>query len=136
MALLKTHYTVWPSREELQEIERKHVLPAIFQEVYSKITEGNERWNDLDAPDTMLYPWDEKSTYIQKPPFFAGMVCVCVCVCMCVRVYVCACIACMCVCVVLDGRTSTCFSSVICYHTAAFTGKPDKHLQTSIIIIT
>ena len=69
---------IWPSREELQEIERKHVLPAMFEEVYSKLTEGNERWNGLNAPDTQLYPWDEKSTYIQKPPFFAGMVCVCI----------------------------------------------------------
>ena len=74
---------IWPSREELQEIERKHVLPVMFQEVYSKITEGNERWNGLSAPDTQLYPWDEKSTYIQKPPFFTEMVCVCVCVCVC-----------------------------------------------------
>ena len=93
---------IWPSWEELQEIERKHVLPAMFQEVYSKITEGNERWNDLYAPDTMLYPWNEKSTYIQKPPFFTGMVCVyaymCACMyvwvhaCVCVRTYVCVCI--------------------------------------------
>ncbi|XP_065884504.1 cytoplasmic aconitate hydratase-like isoform X2 [Dysidea avara] len=64
---------IWPSREELQEIERNHVLPVMFQEVYSKITQGNERWNGLNAPDTQLYPWDDKSTYIQKPPFFSGM---------------------------------------------------------------
>ena len=83
-------WDIWPSREELQEIERKHVLPAMFQEVYSKITEGNERWNDLDAPDTMLYPWDEKSTYIQKPLFFVGR---CVCVCVCVRACVCVCVS-------------------------------------------
>ena len=114
---------IWPSREELQEIKRKHVLPAMFQEVYSKITEGNERWNDLDTPDTMLYPWDEKSTYIQKPPFFAGMVCVCAyvcacmyvrvhaCVCACMRTYVCVyvwyvCLTCLCVCV--HARTCEC----------------------------
>ena len=81
---------IWPSREELQEIERKHVLPAMFEEVYSKLTEGNEQWNGLNAPNTQLYPWDEKLTYIQKPPFFAGMVCVCsecVCVCVCARVH-------------------------------------------------
>ena len=95
---------IWPSREELQEIERKHVLPAMFQEVYSKITEGNERWNDLDAPDTMLYPWDEKSTYIQKPPFFTGMVCVCVSVCMCVHVRMHVCVgACVRMCVYMCG---------------------------------
>ena len=102
---------IWPSREELQEIERKHVLPAMFQEVYSKITEGNERWNDLDAPDTMLYPWDEKSTYIQKPPFFTGMVCVCVCVCVCECVRVCVC-ACVCVCV-LD-TVCVCMLDTVC----------------------
>ena len=32
---------IWPSWEELQEIERKHVLPAMFEEVYSKLTDGN-----------------------------------------------------------------------------------------------
>ena len=90
---------IWPSREEIQEIERKHVLPAMFEEVYSKLTKGNEHWNGLNAPDTQLYPWDEKSTYIQKPPFFAGMVCVgiwqCIyvlCVCMCLRVFLSVCL--------------------------------------------
>ncbi|WAR29558.1 ACOC-like protein [Mya arenaria] len=34
---------------------------------------GNERWNKLDAPEGMLYPWDDKSTYIQDPPFFQTM---------------------------------------------------------------
>ena len=37
---------------------------------------GNERWNKLDAPDSMLYPWDHQSTYIQSPPFFETMVCI------------------------------------------------------------
>lgn len=35
---------------------------------------GNSNWNSLDAPDTLLYPWDEKSTYIKSPPFFNDMV--------------------------------------------------------------
>ena len=35
---------------------------------------GNPSWNSLDAPETMLYPWDELSTYIKHPPFFANMV--------------------------------------------------------------
>ena len=54
-------------------MEQKHVLPAMFKEVYSKITNGNLQWNSLDAPDSLLYPWDDKSTYIKSPPFFAGM---------------------------------------------------------------
>ncbi|XP_077996557.1 cytoplasmic aconitate hydratase-like [Glandiceps talaboti] len=66
---------VWPTRQEIQEIEKQFVIPAMFKEVYSKIEkgEGNPRWNKLDAPDTLLYPWDEKSTYIKSPPFFETM---------------------------------------------------------------
>ena len=64
---------VWPSREEIQAVERKHVIPSMFKEVYAKITSGNERWNRLEAPEGKLYPWDATSTYIKSPPFFKGM---------------------------------------------------------------
>lgn len=64
---------IWPTREQIHAVEQKYVLPAMFKEVYSKITNGNAQWNSLDAPDSLLYPWDEKSTYIKSPPFFAGM---------------------------------------------------------------
>ena len=64
---------IWPTREQIHAVEQKHVLPAMFEEVYSKITNGNAQWNSLDAPDSLLYPWDDKSTYIKSPPFFAGM---------------------------------------------------------------
>merc|ERR1712096_64707 len=64
---------IWPSREEIQAVETKFVIPAMFQEVYSKITTGNPNWNKLSAPSSILYPWDTSSTYIKHPPFFAGM---------------------------------------------------------------
>ena len=51
----------------------------MFKDVYSKITVGNQRWNDLVAPKTLLYPWDEKSTYIKSPPFLETMVLLPVC---------------------------------------------------------
>ena len=46
----------------------------MFREVYATITEGNSRWNSLEAPDSLLYPWDASSTYIKSPPFFEMMV--------------------------------------------------------------
>ncbi|CAL1283362.1 unnamed protein product [Larinioides sclopetarius] len=64
---------IWPSREEIQEVEAKHVLPAMFKEVYSRIQFGNKRWNSLKAPDGSLYAWNTKSTYIKSPPFFDNM---------------------------------------------------------------
>ena len=46
----------------------------MFKEVYSKVKFGNPSWNSLQASDSLLYSWDEKSTYIKSPPFFENMV--------------------------------------------------------------
>jgi len=55
-------------------MEKKTVIPALFQEVYSKIQTGNPAWNSLETSASLLYPWESKSTYIQPPPFFDDMV--------------------------------------------------------------
>lgn len=61
---------IWPSRSTIQELEQQSVLPVMFQEVYSNITAGSDTWSKLPAPNTVLYPWDDASTYIKNPPFF------------------------------------------------------------------
>lgn len=45
----------------------------MFRDVYARIENGSNSWRSLNAPDDQLYPWDPKSTYIRKPPFFDGM---------------------------------------------------------------
>lgn len=64
---------IWPSKEEIQKVEKQFVVPKLFEDVYSRITTGNVRWNKLDSPEGTLYPWDAKSTYIKHPPFFENM---------------------------------------------------------------
>nr|XP_046236539.1 cytoplasmic aconitate hydratase [Scatophagus argus]XP_046236540.1 cytoplasmic aconitate hydratase [Scatophagus argus] len=64
---------IWPTREEIQAVERMFVIPSMFKEVYEKIEKVNERWNSLVAPSDKLYTWDPKSTYIKSPPFFDGL---------------------------------------------------------------
>ena len=64
---------IWPGKDELHAVEKKFVIPRLFQEVYSTITSSNERWNKLEAPEGTLYPWDNTSTYIKNPPFFDTM---------------------------------------------------------------
>lgn len=61
---------IWPTRKEIQSVEQKYVIPAMFKEVYEKIEKGSSSWANLVAPDGKLYPWDINSTYIQKPPYF------------------------------------------------------------------
>lgn len=65
---------IWPVRAEIQKVELEFVQPVMFSEVYSKISEGNSRWNALEAPQGTLYPWDTGSTYIKHPPFLQNMV--------------------------------------------------------------
>eukprot|EP01084_Bolivina_argentea_P318992 553310_1 len=65
---------VWPTHEEIQTLIKANVTAEIFSGVYSRIKKGNARWDALQVPtDPMQYQWDEKSTYIHNPPFFAQM---------------------------------------------------------------
>uniref|UniRef100_A0A803Y9Z1 aconitate hydratase n=1 Tax=Meleagris gallopavo TaxID=9103 RepID=A0A803Y9Z1_MELGA len=64
---------IWPTRNEIQAVERQFVIPGMFKEVYQKIETVNESWNALDAPSDKLYTWNPKSTYIKSPPFFDGL---------------------------------------------------------------
>ncbi|XP_055355890.1 cytoplasmic aconitate hydratase-like [Paramacrobiotus metropolitanus] len=64
---------IWPTREEVDQLERKVVHPAMFEEVYGSVAAGNSRWNSLDAQPSVLYPWSEMSTYVKYPPYFDGM---------------------------------------------------------------
>jgi len=64
---------IWPSRSDIQDVEKKYVVPSMFKEVYSKIKEGNKQWNSLNTPHSVLYPWNPESTYVQSPPFFKDM---------------------------------------------------------------
>jgi aconitate hydratase len=36
-----------------------------------KIASQSPLWQALQAPDTPLYPWEEKSTILRRPPFAA-----------------------------------------------------------------
>nr|XP_033342162.1 cytoplasmic aconitate hydratase-like [Megalopta genalis] len=61
---------IWPTRTDIQIVEQKNVIPAMFKEVYSKIEQGSSSWANLIAPENILYPWDLQSTYIKSPPYF------------------------------------------------------------------
>ena len=37
------------------------------------VFDDNERWNEIQTSNEALYAFDDKSTYIQNPPFFEGL---------------------------------------------------------------
>lgn len=60
---------LWPQIDEVGEVAEKVIRPSDFKKRYSKIFAGTDKWREIKMEKTELYPWDEKSTYIQKPPF-------------------------------------------------------------------
>jgi aconitate hydratase len=63
---------VWPTPDELRAAMGA-VQARLFQEEYARVTEGDEHWRALPVPAGDSYAWDDASTYIKSPPFFAGM---------------------------------------------------------------
>ncbi len=61
---------LWPSMKEIKESFNKVLDPVLYRETYSKIEEGTDEWKQLESPTGIAYHWDEKSTYIRKPPYF------------------------------------------------------------------
>lgn len=61
---------IWPSAEEINEMIGKVLKPQVFTREYDQVYKGNSMWNDIEAKKGALYDFDEKSTYIQNPPFF------------------------------------------------------------------
>lgn len=64
---------IWPTAEEVNEVVKQTVTPELFRSEYERVFDDNARWNQIETSDEPLYTFDEKSTYIQNPPFFEGL---------------------------------------------------------------
>ncbi len=61
---------IWPTPEEIEALVAKHVKAEFFEDVYRRIYDGDEFWKTLPGMESTSYQWDDKSTYIKKPPYF------------------------------------------------------------------
>ncbi len=64
---------IWPSPDEVREVIDRSIDPELFRETYGVVFEGDERWRSLPIPEGDRFAWDDDSTYIANPPFFAGL---------------------------------------------------------------
>ncbi|MES2820084.1 MAG: aconitate hydratase AcnA [Pseudomonadota bacterium] len=63
---------IWPSQREIADAVQQ-VSTAMFHKEYAQVFEGDEHWQAIEVPATRTYRWQADSTYIQHPPFFAGI---------------------------------------------------------------
>jgi aconitate hydratase len=66
-------HDIWPTQEEINEAVRQTVTPDLFRKEYETVFNNNKRWNEIQTSNEALYQFDDKSTYIQNPPFFEGL---------------------------------------------------------------
>ncbi|PZQ82987.1 MAG: aconitate hydratase AcnA [Ancylobacter novellus] len=64
---------IWPSNQEIAKFIRENVTKKMFQEKYSDVFKGDENWQKIAIPLGETYAWDDRSTYVQNPPYFEGM---------------------------------------------------------------
>lgn len=60
---------LWPGNEEIAALLH-HSTDAGAYKRYADVGADNPLWDGVSAPTGAVYEWDEKSTYIQQPPFF------------------------------------------------------------------
>ena len=61
---------IWPTTAEVKALAGSSVMPDVFRKNYGNFAEQNPAWNKISGSTGETYAWDEKSTYIQEPPFF------------------------------------------------------------------
>jgi aconitate hydratase len=61
---------IWPTADEVEQAVRGAVGADLYQNQYSRIFEGDQRWRDLPVPSGELFRWDENSTYVREATFF------------------------------------------------------------------
>jgi aconitate hydratase len=64
---------IWPRQQEVQEVIASAIRREMFARTYADVYRGDERWRSLPVPKGDLFAWDERSTYVRRPPYFDGM---------------------------------------------------------------
>ena len=64
---------IWPSQAEIDAVIADSINSEMFRSRYADVFAGDERWRSLPTPEGNVFEWDEKSTYVRKPPYFDGM---------------------------------------------------------------
>ncbi len=64
---------IWPSNKEIGEYVAKNITRQIFAKKYADVFKGDSNWRKIAVKGGLTYAWDDRSTYVQNPPYFEGM---------------------------------------------------------------
>lgn len=61
---------IWPTNGEIESITNEVVTRDMFIHKYEDIFSGDKHWQQIKSEQSVIYNWDEESTYVQNPPYF------------------------------------------------------------------
>ena len=64
---------IWPTTTEVNEVIRACITRDVFSSKYADVFKGDAAWGTIPVEGGLTYTWDDRSTYVQNPPYFEGM---------------------------------------------------------------
>jgi aconitate hydratase len=64
---------IWPSSKEIAEFIRNNISKDLFRRRYADVFKGDAKWASIKVEGGLTFAWDNRSTYVQNPPYFEGM---------------------------------------------------------------
>lgn len=64
---------LWPSSGDVAEVIRSSLSSDEFRQRYASVFEGDDLWRAVTVAGGETFAWDERSTYVLRPPFFDDM---------------------------------------------------------------
>ena len=64
---------IWPTSYEIKEIINKTINSKLYKTQYKNVFAGDKKWKAVKSPKGVTYKWNQKSTYVQHPPFFQDL---------------------------------------------------------------
>ncbi|MGJ8644107.1 MAG: aconitate hydratase [Luteolibacter sp.] len=61
---------LWPAQSEIKTQIEAALKPEVYEKLYGNVDTANPKWGEIKGSTGDTYAWDEKSTYVQSPPFF------------------------------------------------------------------
>ncbi|MCC7037126.1 MAG: aconitate hydratase AcnA, partial [Alphaproteobacteria bacterium] len=64
---------IWPSQTEVADTLKSALTQDMFKKRYGNVFHGPAEWQAVQTEGGETYKWNSSSTYVQNPPYFAGM---------------------------------------------------------------
>jgi aconitate hydratase len=64
---------IWPSSKEIAAVMSKSINKQMFTRKYGDVFKGDTNWRKIAVKGGLTFKWDDRSTYVQNPPYFEDM---------------------------------------------------------------